>query len=179
MKKLFLFSAVALLTACSSEKHPNVELIQDMMDQPAIKAQEYDEGSPDHRGMRVPPENTVPQGFTPYRYNAENAKDNKNPIAGQDSEEVLMVGMKYYETNCMVCHGMHGEGGEKDNSIGEKMARKPPSLVSARVRGFPDGQIYHIISKGVGVMGPYESHIPQAYRWQVVNYIRHLQKEAK
>jgi hypothetical protein len=30
---------------------------------------------------------------------------------------------------------------------------------------------------GQGVMGPYASHIPQKYRWQVVNYIRHLQKK--
>jgi hypothetical protein len=59
------------------------------------------------------------------------------------------------------------------------MARKPPPLISARAKAMSDGQIYHIISKGLGVMGPYESHIPQSYRWQVVNYIRHLQKESK
>jgi len=28
-------------------------------------------------------------------------------------------------------------------------------------------------------MGPYASHIPQKYRWQVVNYIRHLQQTDK
>src|SRR5688500_2835035 len=118
MKKLILLSATAfLMSACSSEKEPNIELIQDMMEQPSIKAQEYDAGSPDNRGMRVPPENTVPQGFTPYRYgiDAEKAKDNRNPIAGETSQEVVMAGIKYYETNCMVCHGMNGEGGETNN----------------------------------------------------------------
>ncbi len=180
MKKALLFAAV-LLSACSNELKPNVELIQDMQESPAIKAQEYDEASPDHRGMRVPPENTVPQGFTPYKYgmDAEKARENKNPLAGNDSQEVMMTGLKYYETQCMVCHGARGEGGEKNNSIGEKMARKPPALTSARAKNYSDGQLYHIMTKGLGVMGPYESHIPQAYRWQVVNYIRHLQNESK
>lgn len=179
MKKIII--AAFLLSACSGGSQPNVELVQDMQESPAIKAQEYDAGSPDHRGMRVPPENTVPQGFTPYKYGIdfEKARENKNPLAGNDSQEVMMVGLKYFETNCMVCHGSHGEGGEQNNSIGEKMARKPPPLISAKIKNYTDGQIYHIITKGVGVMGPYESHIPQAYRWQVVNYIRHLQKETK
>lgn len=182
MKLLHLTWIAALgISACNSSKNPNFEYDMDMMESPAIKAQEYDEGSPAHRGMRVPPENTVPQGFVPYKYgfDAEAAKENKNPLAGEMDEETLGVGIKYYETNCMLCHGMHGEGGEINNSIGEKMARKPPGLLTDRVRAMSDGQIYHIITKGLGVMGPYDSQIPQASRWQVVNYIRHLQNENK
>jgi mono/diheme cytochrome c family protein len=183
MKKYVVLLAVAAITGCTGiSNQPNIELVQDMQDQPSIKAQEYDEGSPDHRGMRVPPENTVPQGFTPYKYGLDvekASKENRNPLAGNESQEVMMTGMKYFETNCAVCHGFQGQGGEQGNSIGDKMARKPPPLISDKVKGYTDGHIYHIISKGVGVMGPYESHIPQAYRWQVVNYIRHLQKEAK
>jgi mono/diheme cytochrome c family protein len=173
--------SLGLMSCSGTHSEPNIEVIQDMMDQPSIKAQEYDETSPNHSGMRVPPEGTVPQGFTPYKYGNDverAAKENKNPLEGQNSQEVIMTGQKFFETNCMVCHGMHGQGGEQGNSIGEKMARKPPSLLSDKVRAFTDGQIYHIISKGQGVMGPYESHIPQAYRWQVVNYIRQLQKNA-
>ena len=180
---IILSLAAMGLMACS-EQHPepNIELIQDMMESPAIKAQEYDETSPNHSGARVPPENTVPQGFTPYKYGVDverATKENHNPIAGQDSQEILMTGQKYFETNCMVCHGMHGQGGMTGNSIGEKMALKPPSLLSEKIRDYNDARIYHIISKGQGVMGPYESHIPQAYRWQVVNYIRHLQADSK
>lgn len=181
MKRIVLFICSAALVSCSNEKLPNMELVQDMMESPAIKAQEFDAGSPDNRGMRVPPEHTVPQGFVPYKYgmDIEKAKENRNPLAGNMDQEVMMTGMKYYETQCMLCHGVKGQGGETGNSIGEKMARKPPSLLTDKSRAYTDGQLYHIISKGLGVMGPYESHIPQAYRWQVVNYIRYLQNEAK
>ncbi len=183
-----LFSLLAGLvltttqTACSDKSKPNVELIQDMMESPAIKPQEYDENSPNHSGMRVPPEGTQPVGFTPYRYATDlaGAKNNRNPLASDMGEATLKVGIKYFTTNCTVCHGDHGEGGELAKSVvSEKMALKPPSLLTDKIRSWTDGELYHVITMGQGVMGPYASHIPQKYRWQVVNYIRHLQKENK
>ncbi|OFZ29782.1 MAG: hypothetical protein A2622_11235 [Bdellovibrionales bacterium RIFCSPHIGHO2_01_FULL_40_29] len=176
-----LAASLILLSACGKDSSkPNIEVIQDMMESPAIKAQEYDESSPNHSGMRVPPEGTQPVGFTPYRYGADFAASakNKNPLSNDFSEETLKVGLKFYQTNCMLCHGAQGEGGAK-LSMGPKMPLVPPPVISDRVTQWTDGQIYHVITMGQGVMGPYASHIPQKYRWQVVNYIRHLQKESK
>ena len=177
---LLVLAASLALSACTDHAKPNVELIQDMMESPAIKPQEYDETSPDHRGMRVPPEGTQPVGFIPYRYAADpvGAVKNPNPMANDYSEANLKVGLKYYTTNCALCHGDKLEGGEH-LPIGEKMALKPPALNSDKIRSWTDGQIYHVITMGQGMMGPYASHIPQRYRWQVVNYIRSLQKENK
>lgn len=174
---------VLSLTNCGPRGNkPNVELIQDMMESPAIKAQEYEEGVPHNRGMRVPPDYTAPVGFTPYKYGTDvdaASKNNKNPIAGQMDEETLLVGQKFYVTNCAVCHGAHGEGAVAAKlSVTEKMALKPPAVVSDKVKAWTDGQLYHVITMGQGVMGPYASHIPQKYRWQVVNYIRFLEKQA-
>ncbi len=178
------FAAGALflaLTACGPRGNkPNVELIQDMMESPAIKAQEYDAESPHGRGMRVPPEGTAPVGFQPYTYGTdiEAASKQINPIAGQYDEATLKIGQRYYETNCALCHGFKGEGGEAaKSSISAKMALKPPAVVSDKVKGWTDGHLYHVITKGQGVMGPYASHIPQKFRWQVVNYIRFLEKQ--
>ncbi len=175
------FAALALSSCGPSGNKPNVEIIQDMMESPAIKAQEYDEDSPHHSGMRVPPDKTAPVGFNPYRYPTDvngAAKNLKNPIAGIMDEETLLVGQKYYETNCTVCHGNKGEGGvAAGSSVSEKMALKPPALLTDKVKGWTDGHLYHVITMGQGVMGPYASHIPQKYRWQVVNYIRFLEKQ--
>ena len=109
----FLLSA---LVGCSDKTKPNVELIQDMMESPAIKPQEYDESSPNHSGMRVPPDGTQPVGFTPYRYAADpsGAVKNQNPMTGDFSEANLKVGLKYFVTNCAVCHGDKGEGAGTD-----------------------------------------------------------------
>lgn len=182
IKIILNISAVVCLTnvflvSCKDNSQPNVELIQDMMESPAIKPQEYDESSPNHAGMRVPPEGTQPVGFEPYRYakDYDGAVKNQNPLAGDQSEAVLKIGIKYYSTNCAICHGEHAEGGE-NLSVGSKMAVKPPSLINDKIKKWTDGQLYHVITMGQGMMGPYASHVPQKYRWQIVNYIRTLQK---
>lgn len=178
----FLAGAVvfSLLSSCKDHSKPNVELIQDMMESPALKSQEYDEGAPNNAAMRVPPEGTQPLGFTPYRYaqDLDGAMKNRNPLAGDYSDGVLSTGLKYYTTNCAICHGDRGEGGDQ-LSVAQTMALKPPSLLTEKVRGWTDGHLYHVITVGQGVMGPYASHIPQKYRWQVVNYIRTLQRDNK
>lgn len=178
----FLITLLAItLAGCNLDKSkPNIEIIQDFMESPAVKAQEYDESSPNGIGMRMPPSGTVPRGFEPYApgSNSEAAAGLKNPLSGDFSEAVLTKGVMHYNTQCMVCHGQQGEGAAK-STVAELMALKPPSLLTAKIRGWTDGQIYHVISMGQGVMGAYAHHIPQKERWQVVNYIRHLQKESK
>lgn len=176
MKKLLLVSCFFVAACGPSGNKPNVEIIQDFMESPAVKAQEYDEFFADHAGgARVPPANTQPVGFEPYAFasNIDGAKGNRNPMAGNMTAEVLLTGQKYYETNCAVCHG-HKLGG--DGTVAPKYPLKIPALNTEKVNGWTDGQIYHVITVGQGVMGPYASHIPQKVRWQVVNYIRHLQK---
>lgn len=182
LENLITFTVVGglalALTACGpSGNKPNVELLQDMMESPADKPQEYDDFFKDvHSAARVPPDHTVPVGFKPYKWGDDvikAAQENKNPMAGDMSKDTLMAGQKYFETNCLVCHGMQGNG---DGLVAPKMPKTPPSLKTDKIKGWTDGQIYHVITKGQGTMGGYASHIPQAYRWQVVNYIRFLQK---
>lgn len=168
--------AVSIFSGCrGGDNQTNIELIQDMMESPSLKSQEYDEGAPNNAAMRVPPEGTQPQGFVPYKYtDAIAAAGNQNPLAGQYTEEVLKTGTKYYTIHCAICHGANGQGGEQA-SVAETMSLKPPAMTSDKIKGWTDGQIYHVITAGQGMMGPYAAHIPQKYRWQVVNYIRHLQ----
>lgn len=172
-----------LIIGCNFDKSkPNIELVQDMMESPAIKPQEYDEASPNKIGMREPVKGTRPVGFVvePLDDLAIAEKELKNPFAGDMSKDVLMTGQKYYQTNCTICHGSKAEGGvESKSSVAELMALKPPTLIGEKIVGWSDAHIYFVIAKGQGLMGPYNHHIPQKYRWQVVNYIRHLQKEAK
>ena len=174
------FTALTSLTACGPKgNEPNVELIQDMMVQPAIKAQRQDLFFKDGISSLVPPEHTQPVGFIPYKYATDVAlaeKENKNPFAGDMSPDVLLTGQKYFNTNCMVCHGQSAHG---DGPVSKKYPLPIPALTSEKIRSWPDAHIYHVITMGQGMMGPYASHVPQAYRWQVVNYIRHLQQQDK
>ena len=58
---------------------------------------------------------------------------------------------------------------------------KPPSLHSTKLKEWPDGKIYHVISEGQNVMPGYAKQILADERWAVVHYVRALQraKDAK
>ncbi|MBL7543799.1 MAG: cytochrome c [Bdellovibrionaceae bacterium] len=178
-----VITAVSFLSACHIDKsQPNFELIQDMMESPAIKPQEADPSTPNHISGREPVKGTAPVGFNvePLDDLSVAEKEMKNPLAGDMSKDVLLTGQKYYQVHCALCHGSKGEGGVAAKSlIAEQMALKPPQITNEKVSGWSDVHLYYVISRGQGLMGPYANHVPQKYRWQLVNYIRHLQKTHK
>lgn len=159
------------------QSQPNVELIQDMMEQPALKAQDEEPYEKGKAASRLPPAGTVPVGYTPYKYKGDPvaaAANLKNPLAGQLTPEILSVGQKKYDTYCIVCHGRQGEG---DGPVAAKMALKPPTLISEKLVRATDGAIYHIITDGQGVMSSYAYQlVDERDRWAIVNYVRSLQK---
>lgn len=167
-------------TKNSKSKEPNVELIQDMMEQAALKPQDFEPHDRTKAASRMPPEGTVPVGYKPYPYHQDPTGAQaklKNPRAGDMSPEILGIGRKKYETYCAVCHGYEGHG---DGPVAPKMALKPPSVVSDKIIAMNDAGIYHIITDGQGVMASYAYQIvEESDRWAIVNYIRSLQKLSK
>ncbi len=179
-----LIAGVALtLSACSIGKHsqPNIDAIQDMMEQDALKAQDYQPGGDGTKAASLlPPQGSVPQGYKPYPYHNDPAaaeKNLKNPYANDESTEVLKVGETKFNTYCIVCHGAQGKG---DGLVAAKMLLKPPPLISDKIIGYNDARIYHIITDGQGVMSSYAYQmVNEKDRWAVVKYVRSLQKIAK
>lgn len=173
------------LIACNGGKNKtNIELIQNMMDQINVKSQDWDPDSKDFSTVKVPPEGTIARNRNPYRFEGDPiaaGEGLKNPLAGDRSPEVLLQGKKVYEIYCGICHGLGGKG---DGNVAPKMALKPPSLLSDKIRDlkeYPDGRIYHVIVNGQGVMGAYGAQIGslpenENDRWMVVNYVRSLQE---
>lgn len=171
---LTIFSVSGLLlSSCSNHSEPNVELIQDMMESPAVKAQDYDPEAADGRAMKLPPEGTIPRGpYKPYTLTdgADAEKIYFNPLK---RDEELMRGQKLFSQYCAVCHGALGDG------QGPVAGKFPPgavrSLLTDQVKNYKDGYIYHMITAGRGLMGSYGNQIPKDKdRWAVVNYVRHL-----
>jgi mono/diheme cytochrome c family protein len=171
-----LFLGTVLIGCNGGKNSPNIELMQDMMEQNNLKSQDYDqfrkEGS-----NRVPPEGTVPRGFTPYQYAGDALTAEAklvNPLAGVKFDSSIEVGKAKYNIYCSVCHGLTGQG---DGNVAPYLALKPPALVTDKVKAFNDGRIFHIITDGQGVMSTYATQIHKVEdRWAIVNYIRTLQK---
>lgn len=178
--KTLLFASVSGFVACGPTKNePNIEVIQDMMEQPALKAQDFHPYDREKSSMIVPPEGTWPKNRKPYMYKGKAVQAGeklKNPYASETSEEFIKLGQRNYNNYCLLCHGAGGAG---DGQVAAKFVGvKPPSLLTDKIKNYPDGRIYHIITDGQGIMGAYINQMPIGKdRWAVVNYVRSLQKK--
>ena len=174
MKFAYLASLLVLggvFSGCGAEgNRPPLDFVPHMSDSYAVKAQHL---GPFGEPMRVPPEGTLSQSSEPYHYanDPEGAgRDLKNPLPRTKS--VLLRGQKMFNTYCIVCHGVKGEG---DGSVVPKFPR-PPSLQSEKVRNWPDGRIFHVVTVGQNLMPSYSSQISVTDRWAVIHYVRVLQR---
>lgn len=163
---LLMFAA----PGCARQKtKPMLEYMPNMAHSPAVKAQEAG-------GMFVPVAGTVPRGVEYYPYQIGDtlkAAELRNPLPA--TLEVLQAGRKSFNTFCIVCHGAKGDG---KGYIIPKFPQ-PPSLLTDRVRNWPDGRIFHIITRGQQTMPSYAHQLEAAQRWAVVHYIRVLERAAR
>ncbi|MCB0347508.1 MAG: cytochrome c [Bdellovibrionales bacterium] len=176
MKKILFVITLLSLVGCGSSKEPNVELVQNMMDQPSVKAQDYNLEASDRRANKMPPDHVVAIGAHPYKFKGkpkEAGEQLKNPVPASEN---IALGRERFETYCMVCHGPKAKG---DGTVAPKMMVTPPSLLTSKIRGWSDGSIFHVITDGQGMMGSYAGQIIEKDRWLIVNYRRQLQKENK
>lgn len=145
----------------------------DMGDQPKIKAQRGDLlGGPDF----MPAEGSIPRGFDPYPYHGQPelaAQKLVNPLP-HDDPKVFERGKVMFERYCVPCHGDKAAG---DGTVVNKGFPAPPSLMTAKLRGWTDGRIYHVISEGQNIMPSYASQVRREDRWYVIRYLRKLQLE--
>ncbi len=182
---VILVPVVFSLTACGRGKYPepNVELIQDMMAGPQIKAQEGSEAG--GKTVRTPPVGTVSRGqHTPEEMTLDEAEKLSNPLkTGQISVEMSLKyensGQERYNINCAVCHGVKGDGlGILVQKKGDLLLKKPPSIITDAYKAYSDSRLYYVITYGWGLMGNYGTQITDDNeRWAVVNYVRELQKQ--
>lgn len=167
----------ALLAACDigmpAGRSPHREGNRlDMVDQPKFKPQRGDLYG---RRTLEPPAGAVAVNDQPYPY-AQGEADRAgaelvNPL--KPTPAVVAHGRFVFENVCSACHGARGAG---DGHVAAVFP-KPPSLMTQRVREWPDGQILHRPMRGQGSMPSHARQIDLNDAWSVVLYIRQLQAE--
>lgn len=176
---LVLVAVAAALVGCSAEgDRPGYEFLPGMVRSGTVHAFDVDPIAGRGPALRVPPEGTVPVGWVPFPYGPgpDEAKraglELANPFDA--SPENLERGKRVFGSVCFVCHGMRGEG---DGPIIGRFPN-PPSLLATRARSLPDGQIFHIITRGQGIMPSHAIQVRPDDRWRVILYLRQLQRGA-
>jgi mono/diheme cytochrome c family protein len=97
-----------------------------------------------------------------------------NPLKG--NKEATEKGKDLFQTNCFTCHGENGHG----NGPGAAALNpKPANLTSKEVHKQSDGAIYYKITTGFPptAMISWRSNLSEKQRWELVNYIRELDKK--
>jgi mono/diheme cytochrome c family protein len=95
-----------------------------------------------------------------------------NPV--KPTETSIAAGAKFYSTQCAMCHGKDGDGkGDLAEQMKLKMPdyRKPETLAK-----FTDGELFYILTNGMGKMPAEGDRTPEEKKWNVINYLRSLSK---
>ena len=188
--------ALALRARAVKSTEPRIHIIQDMDNQPKVKAQSRFPLFADRRGMRPPVAGTVARGtvlddpaLTIGR--VEGAVPAAETAAGDDpgwveampvevDRRLLERGRERYDIFCSPCHGLSGYGdgmvSKRADQLQEGTWTPPTSFHTDLIRQRPDGHIYNTITNGIRNMPAYGSQIPVADRWAVVAYVRALQR---
>jgi len=130
--------------------------------------------------MREPAPNTVKRnkyGWLPYRQNAVPKDSIPIVTAGIESPldstaAVVADGKILFDMYCKHCHGPKGEG---DGKVADKF----PGVANLRGPAYvniTEAHIFHVITKGAGLMQPHGSQVSPEDRWKIAKYVKTLQK---
>jgi cytochrome c553 len=99
-------------------------------------------------------------------------RDAKNPIAV--TSEHIADGKDSFSHYCVACHGLDGQN--TGVPFAESMSPPVPSLASANVQSYTDGQLKWVIENGLFPSGMPASRglLTDEEMWSIVLYIRHL-----
>lgn len=183
MKHLLIPIGLIILATVSCDRtrtSTGWDYMPDMYYSEAYETNAPNENFADGLTMRTPVEGTVPRGIVPFPYKKS---DEDRVLAGREminpvelSESSVSAGKKAFGVFCSTCHGEKGDGQGFLYTSG-RYPYPPASLVNEKLIEMKDGEIYHAITVGYGVMGAHGAMISQADRWNIINYIREeLQK---
>ncbi len=147
----------------------------DMIDQPKLKPQRADIFGARATGTMESPAGTVAVDETPYPFTQAQAAEAgaalQNPLP--HTPEVIAHGKFVWDNVCITCHGPTAAG---DGTL-TQLFPKPPSLMTQKVRDWPDGEIFHRPMRGQGSMPSHARQVDARDIWSVVHYIRQMQSE--
>lgn len=178
---LALGSTLGCVRGCTSSRPP-IHVIPNMDSQPRYEAQESSTFFADGMVMRTPPAGTVPRRDMPLEMWTDPGFRSGRDAAGEAllsnpldiTEPLLARGENRYVIYCAPCHDRRGTG----RGILFSRANIPTtSMHLERVVQSTDGELFDVITNGVGLMPGYAYPLSPEDRWAVVAYVRQMQSE--
>ncbi len=170
-------SGCGLLRGCTSARPP-IHINPSMDNQPKVLPQTASNFFYDGSGMRLPVEGTVARGELReddafFRGMGPDGKPVATIPAAVDAA-MLARGSARYAIYCQPCHDARGDG---KGILFQRGNVPTSSFHSDKIRDYPDGQLFDIVTNGSGLMPSYRWPIPPADRWAIIAHIRQLERE--
>ena len=104
----------------------------------------------------------------------EDARKVKNPVPS--TPEALMEAEQNFTDNCVLCHGEKGLG---DGPGAKTIKVKPANFTDPKLQASEtDGTLFWKMTNGRGPMPSWKDVLSEKERWELVDYIRKLGKDA-
>jgi mono/diheme cytochrome c family protein len=172
-----LFAFTGCARGCTSSRSP-IHLNPSMDDQPKVLTQTASTFFYDGSSMRPPVPGTVPIGGlkedTAFFTGKGADEQFVTTIPVTVDEALLERGRQRYEIYCQPCHDPRGDG----KGILFQRGNVPTATFhQEKIQKYPDGQIFDVITNGMGLMPAYRWPIPPVDRWAIIAHVRELQRE--
>ncbi len=160
-----------------TSKQPPIHIFLDMDMQPKYMAQSSNQFFYDRMTMQQPVPGTVALGELREDTALYQGKDAagefvaSSPLEATDA--LLARGAERYGIYCAPCHRASGDGQGMLFTRGGVPTR---NLHEERILAMPDGELFGVITNGLGLMSSYAYPIPVEDRWAIIAHVRRLQE---
>lgn len=181
MRNIFKTSILVLIIAicfhsCDRDRnHPGQSYWPDMMDSKACETYSENPNFLHGQSARPPVKGSIPREMVPFGFIKT---DDDRLWAGQTLHfprhlfaKDVVRGQQLYKIYCQNCHDEKGLGKGFLFSSG-KYPYPPASIVSTKMKEAPEGEIFHVISVGWGVMGAHGPQLTPQERWLLSGYVK-------
>jgi len=190
------FVPPAVIARVRANPSPNrgIAIIQNMAEQPSLRAQQPNALFQDGRAARPPVPGAIARQDPTivkdvfWQGGADGAWSNTLPPEVTLDMALLERGRDRFAIYCALCHGYAGFGDGIINARAQALLTnvsgpvdgtvwvQPRSLHEPEVEAQPIGQIFNTISNGIRNMAGYAAQIPVEDRWAIAAYVKALQR---
>jgi mono/diheme cytochrome c family protein len=175
------FTSLVTLTGCArgcTSGSPPIHLNPSMDDQPKVLSQTASTFFYDGASMRPPVPGTIAiDGLKEDAafYTGKGADGQfVATIPVTNDAALLERGNQRYTIYCQPCHDARGDG---KGILFQRGNVPTASFHDPKILKYPDGQIFDVMTNGMGLMPSYKWPIPPADRWAIIAYIRELERK--
>jgi mono/diheme cytochrome c family protein len=180
LRALALTSLVTV-TGCArgcTSGSPPIHLNPSMDDQPKVLTQTASTFFYDGASMRPPVPGTIAidglrEDAAFYTGKGADGKFVATIPVTRDAA-LLERGRQRYTIYCQPCHDARGDG---KGILFQRGNVPTASFHDEKILKYPDGQIFDVITNGMGLMPSYRWPIPPADRWAIIDYVRELERK--